>query len=144
MPPAPSNRIRALYKAPLFAALTLAAATPRVAPATPITSAANIPNSAISPGGVNMATGELILVLKPDLKLGGPMPIAFGRYYASMLTREGLASGRMGPNWLGTFDWKLGVSGTTADVITNRGKDVRFTQPPAGGSWTLASPLDQA
>lgn len=144
MPLTPSNCTRVLCTAQMFAALTLAVAVPRVGSATPVTSAANIPNSAISPGGVNLATGELILVLRPDLKLGGPMPIAFDRYYASMLTREGLASARMGPNWLGTFDWKLTVSGTTADVITNRGKDVRFTRPQAGGPWSLASPLDQA
>ena len=112
--------------------------------ATPITSFANIPHSAISPGGVDMSTGEIIVVCRPDLVLEGPIPFGFGRYYASMLAREGLATGRMGPNWLGTFDWKVNVSGTTADVITNRGQDIKFQQPPAGGPFTLVSPLDQA
>jgi YD repeat-containing protein len=72
------------------------------------------------------------------------MPVVFGRYYASMLGREGLASGRMGPNWLGSYDWKLNLGGTTADVITNRGQDIKFQMPPAGGPWSLVSPLDQA
>jgi YD repeat-containing protein len=130
--------------AALIGAALFAVTLPRNAAATPITSAANIAHSAISPGGVDMSTGEIIVVCRPDLALDGPMPIVFGRYYASMLARQGLASGRMGPNWLGTYDWKLNVSGSTADVITNRGLDVKFQMPPAGGPWMLVSPLDQA
>lgn len=91
-----------------------------------------------------MATGEIIVVCRPDLALDGPMPVIFGRYYASMLGREGLASGRMGPNWLGTYDWKLNLGVSTADVITGAGRDVKFQMPPAGGPWMLVSPLDQA
>jgi type VI secretion system Hcp family effector len=134
---------RKLHHLALVAALATVA-TSAAALATPITSAANAPQSGISPGGVDMATGEIILVCRPDLALDGPIPVVFGRYYASMLGREGLASGRMGPNWLGTYDWKLNVSGSNADVITGSGKDVKFQMPPAGGSWMLVSPLDQA
>src|SRR5262245_53363113 len=92
-----------------FAASCLLAPLPPIgdASASPITSAANIPHAGVSPGGVNMATGELILVMRPDLVLEGPMPLTFGRYYASMLAREGLAAGHMGPNWLGTYDWQF-------------------------------------
>lgn len=130
--------------AALICAALLAVTLPRATSATPITSAANAVQSGISPGGVDMATGEIIVVCRPDLALDGPMPVNFQRYYASMLAREGLASSRMGPNWLGTYDWKLNVSGLTADVITNLGRDVKFQMPPAGGPWMLVSPLDQA
>src|SRR6516225_1894460 len=38
-------------------------------------SAANLPYSGISPGGVDMQTGEIIVVARPDLALGGPLPV---------------------------------------------------------------------
>lgn len=107
--------------------------------ATPVISAGNLPYSGISPGGVDMATGELILVMRPDLVVDGPFPLAFRRYYASMLQREGLASGRLGPNWLGTYDWKLTVTPGNATLVTNRGEAIRFAMGP-GGSWNLVSP----
>ena len=135
---------RKLHHLALIVAALATFAGSAAALATPITSAANAPQSAISPGGVDMATGEIIIVCRPDLALDGPMPVVFGRYYASMLGREGLASGRLGPNWLGTYDWKLNLGGSTADVITGSGKDVKFQMPPAGGPWTLVSPLNQA
>src|SRR5678815_382210 len=96
---------------PAAVALALAAAP---AAATPVHAAGNIPFSGISPGGVDMATGELILVMRPDLVVNGPAPLVFARYYASMLQREGFASGRLGPNWLMTYDWKLTVAPGTA------------------------------
>jgi len=110
-----------------------------VAGATPVTSAANIPFSGISPGGVSMATGELILVMRPDLVVNGPFPLVFQRYYASMLQREGFASGRLGPNWLMTYDWKLTISSGNARLVTNRGEVIRFTMGPTG-SWDLFGP----
>src|SRR5690349_2726322 len=109
------------------------------ASATPVISAGNLPFSGISPGGVDMSTGELILVMRPDLVLDGPFPVTFGRYYASMLQREGLASSKLGPNWLHTYDWKLSVAGSNATLITNRGEAIRFTSP-SGGIWNLTSP----
>src|SRR5262247_3747408 len=102
-------------------------------------SAANLPYSGISPGGVDMATGELILVMRPDLSLDGPFPVAYGRYYASLLASDGLAAGHLGPNWLGTYDWKLAVARSNATLVTNRGAVIRFTQSPTG-SWDLTSP----
>src|SRR5262245_53163278 len=102
-------------------------------------SAANLPYSGISPGGVDMATGELILVMRPDLSLGGPFPVAYGRYYASLLASDGQASGHLGPNWLGTYDWKLAVVGSSATLVTNKGAVIRFMQNPTG-SWALTSP----
>ena len=50
-----------------------------------VASAANIPYSGISPGDVDMATGKIIIVCRPDLYLDGPMPLVFERYYGSML-----------------------------------------------------------
>jgi len=124
------------------AVLILAAAFFAVSPPTPALaqgSAANIPFSAISPGGVDMASGELILVMRPDLHLDGPLPVSFERYYASLLVTDGLASGHLGPNWLGTYDWTLSVVGSSAKLVTNRGALIRFTLSPAG-SWDLTSP----
>jgi len=112
----------------------------RQAHATPVTSHGNIPFSGISPGGVDMATGELILVMRPDLFMDGPFPVEFGRYYASMLAREGLASGHLGPNWLGTYDWTLSIAGSNATLVTNRGEAIRFIQG-VGGAWNLVSPV---
>ena len=102
-------------------------------------SAANLPYSGISPGGVDMSTGELILVMRPDLVLDGPLPVVYGRYYASFLATDGQAAGHMGPNWLGTYDWKLAVVRSSATLVTNRGAVIRFTQNPVG-SWDLTSP----
>src|SRR6267154_916110 len=107
--------------------------------ATPVISAGNLPYSGISPGGVDMSTGELILVMRPDLVIDGPFPLVFKRYYASMLQREGFASSKLGPNWLHTYDHKLSVSGSNATLVTNRGEVIRFTSGPTG-SWTLVSP----
>ncbi|HMI31360.1 MAG TPA: DUF6531 domain-containing protein [Candidatus Limnocylindrales bacterium] len=86
-----------------------------------------------------MATGELILVMRPDLALDGPFPLVFRRYYASMLHREGLASSRLGPNWLSTYDWKLTVTPPNAILTTNCGEAINFTQDRTG-SWNLVSP----
>src|SRR5436853_4529718 len=80
---ASGSRSRSWFGIPILAsALALFLVGP-AAHATPITSAANIPFSGISPGGVDMATGELIVTFRTDLELRGPFPVGFGRYYAS-------------------------------------------------------------
>ena len=56
-------------------------------------SRANLPYSGVSPGGVDMSTGELILVMRPDLEIDGPLPVVYQRYYASLLARDGFVSG---------------------------------------------------
>ena len=138
-PPSRSGPARSALGAFLSGLLLVSAAFVPAAFATPIVSAGNAPFAAISPGGVSMATGEIIIVCRPDLILSGPLPVAFGRYYASLLAREGLASGPLGPNWLGTYDWSLTINAAGARVATNRGASIQFTQLPAGG-WALASP----
>ena len=60
-------------------ALAMALALAAPAAATPVISAGNLPFSGISPGGVDMATGELILVMRPDLVIDGPFPLTFRR-----------------------------------------------------------------
>ena len=104
-------------------------------------SGANFPFSAMSPGGVNLATGEIIVVCRPDLTLEGPAPIPFQRYYGSMLAAQGASLGTW-PNWLGSYDWHLSVAGANAQVITNTGADFEFQQLP-GGSWATLRPTDR-
>ena len=166
---AESSSRSALHVALLAAAvaalcLTVRSDPARAATSTSVTSAANIPYSGILPGGVDMATGELILVcsgrtvfsdddnpaicpgrfsvMRPDIYIDGPMPLVFGRYYGSMIAREGLASGHLGRNWLGSFDWSLSVMGPTVNVVTNRGQLIQFQQNPVGG-FDLVRPTDQ-
>jgi len=136
----PSSCLLRIGAAILIAAI--AESTPGAATATVVTSAGNIPYSGISPGGVNMATGELILVMRPDLVIDGPFPVVFRRYYASMLAREGLASGHLGPNWLGTYDWSLSVATPFVNVVTNRGQRIQFQQNSVGG-FDLVQPTDE-
>ena len=88
----PSSRFCSTAAAILVIAISQVG--PAKASATPVISAGNIPHSGVSPGGVDMATGErlmMMLFLSGDLVIQGPMPVVFGRYYASMLAREGLA-----------------------------------------------------
>lgn len=133
--------IRVLRAAVPFLALALILPA-QAAFATHVTTAANIPSSGIAPGHVNMATGELILVMHPDLALDGPVPVIFRRYYASMLAREGLASSHLGTNWLGTYDWSLSAGPAGVTVVTNRGKRIQFGFGPTGG-LDLTSPTDE-
>lgn len=129
------------YAIPIAAALALAL-LPINAAATPVTTAANIPHSGFAPGAVDMATGEIIIVCRPDLAMGGPMPLEFRRYYGSMIAREGLAAGRLGTNWLGSYDWSLSAGPAGATVVTNRGQRLQFQQVPGAGMM-LVSPTDQ-
>src|SRR5262245_24785152 len=136
---APPRSRSALRRIQLVAAMLSSILVSAPAFATPVTTAANIPFSGISPGGVDMATGELILVMRPDLVVEGPIPLVFRRYYASMLAREGLASSAMGPNWLGTYDFTLTQTPVVTTFVTNRGAAIQFA-PASGGSYNLVSP----
>jgi len=74
-----------------------------------------------------------------DLKLGGPLALAFSRYYSSALSVAGLVSG-LGVNWMSNFDLSVSVSGASAKALLFGGKVVQFTS--SGGVWQVQSPLD--
>jgi RHS repeat-associated protein len=82
---------------------------------------------------VSTATGEMTAAAA-DLSLGGPLPLQFGRYYASRLNTSSVASA-LGPNWMHNFDQQLWISGSSATVVLYQGKLVRFQQ--SGGGWKL-------
>jgi RHS repeat-associated protein len=88
---------------------------------------------------VNTFTGELFKTFTPDLALGGPMPLAFSRYYASGLAAEGI-TGRLGDNWLHSFEWSMTSTASTAEITTNRGRTISFEKP--GADWVLTSVTD--
>ncbi len=86
---------------------------------------------------ISTATGELFGHDEtPDLDLGGPLDLAFHRYYASLLVPNGVTSA-LGSNWMHNFDVKASVSGNDATVTLFRGKTVKFTQ--SAGAWQLSS-----
>jgi len=100
----------------------------------PVT-AASRPQSGHVGDPVNTLTGEFLLAEEPDLQLRGPMPLYFSRYYASGLIRSGVAHGSLGPNWSHNFDHRLLRSGNQAEVISDRGRVVRFEK--VGSVWNL-------
>ena len=86
---------------------------------------------------VSLATGELHdpSILGPDLFLGGPLALTFGRYYAAYLTTGGF-TGTLGNNWTHNFDFSVAVDGDTATVNLFGGKTIAFQRD--GGDWTLS------
>ncbi|RME41054.1 MAG: RHS repeat protein, partial [Planctomycetota bacterium] len=89
---------------------------------------------------VSTYTGELFRDFRPDLYLGGPLPVFFSRYYASKLSLDGNITGSLGPGWLHNFEMKITVGASTAQVVTNHGRVVDFTK--AGTAWTLSGSKD--
>jgi RHS repeat-associated protein len=101
--------------------------------ANPITTTANTPNVAHAGDPISTFTGELANQLPADLDLGGPMPLRFARYYASMLKREGLVAGRLGDNWLHNFEWSLTTTpSNTVRVVNHQGRRLEFTNTAGG------------
>ena len=94
-------------------------------------------NSQSSIEPVSTATGELF---EPDipsgLSLGGPLPLEFWRYYASLLNANGINS-RMGNNWMHNFEWVLVQLGTFVEVIPPGAKTLLFQQ--FGTGWQLVT-----
>ncbi len=103
----------------------------QVSIAGPGTDAANTAESTLDP--VSTATGELYESVT-DLSLGGPLPLAFRRYYGSLVRPNGVTT-KIGNNWLHNFEWILLLNGTVAQVVTDRAKVVTFFQN--GNAWQL-------
>ena len=86
---------------------------------------------------VDGATGQYFDVFT-DLRLGGPLSLAFQRYYGSLLSGKGFTSA-LGVNWMHNFDVALRTSGSNASVLLFNGKQVKFTG--SAGTWKLGSPV---
>ncbi len=87
---------------------------------------------------VSTATGELYDAgFAPDLSLGGPLPLQFSRYYASLINANGFVT-LIGNNWMHNFNYRLIISGTTATVSLFGGKKIAFQA--SGNNWQLANP----
>ncbi len=89
---------------------------------------------------VNTFTGEFYNVYPPDLKLGGPQPLFFQRYYSSRLLQDDLISGSLGDNWLHNFDWKLKHFENVIEIVSDRGQIIRFRDSDTSiqrGSWVF-------
>ena len=86
---------------------------------------------------VNTLTGEFVQPELPDLVLGGPMSVAFSRYYASGLHAAG-RSGLIGINWRHNYEWSLtyGPNGE-ALILTPRGRLLSFDWD--GSAWSPSS-----
>jgi RHS repeat-associated protein len=72
-----------------------------------------------------------------DIRLRGPLPIYFERYYNSGLEAEGQAASALGPNWIHNYDVDLITDGVSARVTYPYGQSIRFTQ--SGGVWTQST-----
>ena len=86
---------------------------------------------------LSTATGELYFGTT-NLFPGGPLPLAFSRYYASLLTDDGWVTSALGNNWMHNFHLKLVVSGNEATVVYYRGKIIEFVK--SGSEWELKNP----
>jgi len=106
----------------------------REVPPEPETNANANGNAASTDGPISTATGEFYFSTL-DLNLGGPLPLKFGRYYASLLTTGGNVSSSLGNNWMHTFDLSLTVDGSAATVVYYGGKIIEFQN--TGSEWEL-------
>ncbi len=103
-------------------------------------SSANTVDSCVVADPVDTYTGELIQFPAADLDLGGPMPLRFFRYYASALQAANI-SGVMGTNWRHNFEWRLEANPIAVDIITSRGRLIRFVKEQ-NGRWQLEGRQD--
>ncbi len=87
---------------------------------------------------VSLASGELHdgSVIVPDLRLGGPLPLNFLRFYGSLLKANGVESA-LGANWMHNFDVSLERTGPVARVRLFGGRSIRFRLTE--GAWALDS-----
>jgi len=106
-------------------------------PAVPNSTSANLPGGAHTDDPIWTNTGEVSHADRDDLVLGGPLPLRFVRYYASLLSSSGIGSA-LGNNWMHNFEYRLIVSGTTATVSLFGGKKIAFQG--SGNNWQLTNP----
>ena len=102
-------------------------------PPPPTTTANAGSNNGVVGEPVSTATGEMYAT-RADLALRGSFPMAFVRYYASLLNGNGVSSA-VGANWMHNFDMKLAVENDRATVTLFRGKQVPFRR--TGNAWDL-------
>ena len=91
-------------------------------------------NAAWDGDPVSTAQGELFGA-SVDLRLGGPAPLSFHRFYASTLTEGKSPTSGLGLNWSHNFDIRADVTGTVATVSYYRGKTIAFDYD--GTNWNL-------
>lgn len=114
-------------------------ADPDCQPARPTTRAQVGGTSGRRKDPVNTFTGEFYTRLAPDLDLGGPLGVAFTRYYASGLDALGL-SGAIGTNWRHNYEWSLLDSGSSVTITDAEGRLIEFEI--VGSRWELANFTD--
>ncbi len=88
---------------------------------------------------VNTFTGELFNVY-PDINLGGPMPLLFSRSYTSGFASTLRRPSALGNSWRQNFDWVLTNTASTAEVITDQGRSIKFSL--TAGVWSLSGVSD--
>jgi RHS repeat-associated protein len=86
---------------------------------------------------VATASGELHTTLRPDLSLGGPLPLTFSRTYGAFINANGTTT-RIGANWMHNFEWLLVLNGKQAQVTLYGGQTIAFIQN--GSAWQLTTP----
>ncbi|UCE20460.1 MAG: right-handed parallel beta-helix repeat-containing protein [Gemmatimonadota bacterium] len=89
---------------------------------------------------ISTATGELYNEMV-DLYLGGPLPLYFSRYYASLLTRDGNVNSRFGTNWMHNFDLKLILDGDDASAVYYGGKTISFQKDDFNWELVYSEPI---
>ena len=87
---------------------------------------------------INTMTGEFVHEEPNDLHLGGPMDLAFGRYYASRLETVS-RSGVLGRNWRHRYEWSLTFDNGDAHILTPRGQELVFALNGVGWSQVSSS-----
>ncbi len=85
---------------------------------------------------VATATGELFFGVTDLAVGGGPLPVRFERYYASLLETGGWVKSALGTNWMHNFDLRLDISGSKATVVYYGGNTIPFVK--SEGAWGLS------
>lgn len=110
-------------------------------PSNPGNSHANNLNEGTTLCPISTRTGELYEPMAPDISLGGPMPLVFQRYYASLIQSDGYITGHLGENWLHNFEMALTVtSSNVVQVVNQFGRVIQFTN--SSGAFTLIGRQD--